>query len=358
MNVPIRRLLTLATLGTVALLVGCERPPIEAEQVGYRGTGMQIVANPRATAALERDNQGPTALPPVSGGPPASAVYQNVQVLGDLSVAEFNRLMTAITEWVSPEQGCNYCHEGANLAEDNLYTKVVARRMLEMTRNINEQWHEHVGDTGVTCYTCHRGKNVPEYVWFADPMPQQAGGMAARRQGQNMAAAAVGSTSLPYDPFTELLGQDGEIRVLPPTALPYTDRAGASIQKTEQTYALMMHFSNSLNVNCTFCHNTRNFHVWEQSPPQRVTAWHGIRMSRELNAEYLEPLTPVYPPHRLGPRGDAAKLNCSTCHQGVNKPLLGVSMLQDYPELAAASQPAVEEAPALYEPETEETTSN
>jgi photosynthetic reaction center cytochrome c subunit len=58
-------------------------------------------------------------------------------------------------------------------------------------------------------------------------------------------------------------------------------------------------------------------------------------MARSLNNEYLEPLTPVYPANRLGPSGDAPKLNCATCHQGVNKPLYGVSMLANYSELAA-----------------------
>ena len=36
---------------------------------------------------------------------------------------------------------------------------------------------------------------------------------------------------------------------------------------------------------------------------------------------------------RLGPHGDPLKVNCATCHQGAYKPLLGVSMLRDYPEL-------------------------
>ena len=33
---------------------------------------------------------------------------------------------------------------------------------------------------------------------------------------------------------------------------------------------------------------------------------------------------------RLGRLGDAPKANCTTCHQGQNKPLNGVSMLKDY----------------------------
>ena len=84
----------------------------------------------------------------------------------------------------------------------------------------------------------------------------------------------------------------------------------------------MIHMSEGLGVNCTFCHNTRAFSQWKESTPQRVTAWHGIQMVRELNASYLDPLKPTYPANRLGALGDAPKANCTTCHQGVNKPLL------------------------------------
>jgi len=45
-------------------------------------------------------------------------------------------------------------------------------------------------------------------------------------------------------------------------------------------------------------------------------------------------LTGTFPAERLGPTGDVAKVYCATCHQGVNKPLNGVSMLPNHPELA------------------------
>ena len=64
-------------------------------------------------------------------------------------------------QWVAPaDQACNYCHED-EMASDAKYTKRVARRMLEMVRHINKDWRQHVGATGVTCYTCHRGQPVP-----------------------------------------------------------------------------------------------------------------------------------------------------------------------------------------------------
>jgi photosynthetic reaction center cytochrome c subunit len=58
---------------------------------------------------VARTGAGP--IPRVTGnGTQGSDIYQNVQVLGDLSAGEFNRLMAAITAWVSPEEGCTYCH--------------------------------------------------------------------------------------------------------------------------------------------------------------------------------------------------------------------------------------------------------
>jgi photosynthetic reaction center cytochrome c subunit len=162
----------------------------------------------------------------------------------------------------------------------------------------------------------------------------QAGGFAQAPAGKNHPTAVAGGSSLPFDPFTPFLEHDADIRIASQTALPTGDRA--SIKQTEWTYALMMNFSQSLGVNCTYCHNTRSFTDWSQSTPQRVTAWYGIRMVRDQNTNYLDPLASVFPASRKGPDGDTAKVNCTTCHQGVYKPLFGVSMAKDFPELQAA----------------------
>jgi photosynthetic reaction center cytochrome c subunit len=158
--------------------------------------------------------------------------------------------------------------------------------------------------------------------------------MLGYRAGQNAPSVAAGLTSLPSSAAAQLQGP-ANLRVVSQAALP-TEAGGASIKTAESTYSLMMHMSQALNVNCTFCHNSRSFTAWDQSTPQRVTAWHGIAMVRDLNASYLDPLKASYPPERLGPEGDAPKANCATCHQGVNKPLMGASMLKNYPELKAA----------------------
>ncbi|HVO48636.1 MAG TPA: photosynthetic reaction center cytochrome PufC [Steroidobacteraceae bacterium] len=329
-----------AAMVSTLLLAGCEHPPVESVQGGFRGTGMMQVTDPRL--APVSNNTIPVPLPRgeiASGTPLAGDTFKNVQVLKDVPVPEFSRLMVAMTTWVAPQQGCTYCHAATDLASDEHYTKVVARRMLQMTRHINSSWRTHVGDTGVTCYSCHRGHNVPEYVWFTDTGPANASAYLGNLAGQNQPARSVRLASLPNDPFTPYLAADTPISVIDTTALRQGEDKGASIKKAEQTYGLMMHITGALGVNCTFCHNSRSFFDWDQSTPQRATAWYGIRLVRELNGQYLTPLRATFPANRLGPHGDSPKVDCATCHQGAHKPLNGVSMLADYPELRGDSHP-------------------
>jgi photosynthetic reaction center cytochrome c subunit len=324
-----------ALVATAVVLFETERPPMESIQRGYRGLGMQQIYNPRILSTVAEKNQAIRSLPRLpDSGPKAGSVYKNVQVLGDESVGNFTRLMASITTWVAPTQGCAYCHDVNNMADDGLYTKVVSRRMIQMVQNINTTWKSHVAETGVTCFTCHRGAPVPANIWFNNPGPIQAGGMAQMPAGKNHPTDVAGLASLPFDPFTPFLEQDNDIRVVSQTALPGTDHQ--SIKQTDWTYSLMMNFSQSLGVNCTYCHNSRAFTDWDQSTPQRATAWYGIRMVRDLNTNYLNPLNRTFPAARLGPEGDSPKVNCATCHNGVYKPLFGVSMAKEFPELTPA----------------------
>ncbi len=336
MNRSITTISALATL-SVALLAGCERPPVDSVQAGYRGTGMVAITNPRTQASLKAINAPPADTPPIPGDAPlAKDVYQNVQVLTDLTVTEFIHQMTAQANWIAPKEQCAYCHNVDNFASDEKYQKVVARRMLQMTRDINMNWQSHVQQTGVTCYTCHRGNPVPKYTWFVNNGPAPRG-LTAGNAGQNVPASNVGLTSLPYDPYSRYLLDDEVARVVGTTALPTGNTR--SIKDAESVYAMMMHASQALGVNCTHCHNSRSFLEWSESNPPRVVAWHAIRMARGLNVNYLVPLTDVFPASRRGPTGDVAKVNCTTCHQGQAKPLNGVSMLPNHPELARIRPP-------------------
>ena len=230
-------------------------------QTGPRGTGMSV---PEFNAQITRPDPTLdlyyTEAPyvPEGGETLARDEYENVQVLGDLTVDNFNRLMNAMTQWVAPEQGCVYCHGEGDLStygEDNLYTKVVSRRMIQMTQAINDDWSGHVnavGEVGVNCYTCHRGQNVPSDIWFnVTPVVEVMEGWGAV---QNRATRLSQSTSLPSnalevyltDPDSMVNVHDLESRV---AGVPGISDGVQTIQKTEMTSSLMNYFSNSLGVN-------------------------------------------------------------------------------------------------------------
>jgi len=63
--------------------------------------------------------------------------------------------------------GCVYCHDLNDLSLDTKPTKLKARMMLEMVRDINAKFGDD--KTHVTCWTCHRGSTEPE---IARPTPK------------------------------------------------------------------------------------------------------------------------------------------------------------------------------------------
>jgi Photosynthetic reaction centre cytochrome C subunit len=355
------RSITIACIAGLALLVGCERT--DTIQRGYRGLAQVQMYTPAVVAASTEINQIPEAEEPADAeSPMVNEVFKNVKVLNDLSATEFSRLMQALSTWVAPVEGCDFCHNPKKLESDEKYPKIVARRMLQMTRDINTNWKQHVGSTGVTCWTCHRGQAVPSGDWFKHPGPHAAPNSQANFSGQNIRGAEnAGNSALPYDPLSAFLTTGNEIRIQGTS--PLADGNRQSIKQAKWTYSLMMYMSKSLGVNCTYCHNTRAMGRWEESTPQRATAWHGIRMVRELNTSYLIPLTPVFPTHRLSAEGDGPKVGCATCHKGTFKPLYGASSLKDYPVLegiwtppAAASAPAALQSNAGFDPDKKEVT--
>ena len=71
--------LGMLALTAVVLATGCERPPVESIQRGYRGTGMVQIFNPRTQAVVLDSNVAPEPTPAVPpGGPLAKDVYKNV----------------------------------------------------------------------------------------------------------------------------------------------------------------------------------------------------------------------------------------------------------------------------------------
>ena len=331
-----------------AMIVAWGQPFATAsQQTGPRGTGMHVqefVSDLEAGDPTLADYYEDEPFYPQEGEDLAGDIYENVQVLGNLTDANFNRLMNAITLWVAPDEGCAYCHAGAaegNYADDDLYTKVVARSMIQMTQNINQNWAAHVqanAEVGVTCYSCHRGQPVPNNVWFEiGPVNSNVAGWPAI---QNRVTMTSNFTSLPSTYLEHFLLQDedgfyGVAQVHDLASRVENLPGDPLIQQTEMTYAWMNYFSNSLGVNCVFCHNSRAFYDPSQVTPQWATASLGIIMVQEQLEQYILPLESVLPEERLGPvYADVPKLACRTCHQGYQQPLNGLNVIRNWPELA------------------------
>jgi hypothetical protein len=90
-----------------------------------------------------------------------------VKVLTGLLAPDFQEEMNFIVQAMG--NSCNSCHVRGNFASDENPKKLVARRMLEMTKAINKQFFpEHKPKPGesvlgkVTCYTCHQGETTPK----------------------------------------------------------------------------------------------------------------------------------------------------------------------------------------------------
>jgi photosynthetic reaction center cytochrome c subunit len=264
------------------------------------------------------------AIDVLEGVPPA---------LANVTVENYERLRDAMRAWT----GIPDLLEPGN----DSYQTSLAYSMIEMTQNINQNWAGHVqanAEVGVTCYTCHRGQPVPNNIWF------RVGNVNANVAGwpaiQNRVTMTSNFTSLPSTYLEHFLlqdenGQYGVAQVHDLESRVQQQPGDPLIQQAEMTYAWMNYFSNSLGVNCTFCHNTRAFYDPAQVTPQWATAGLGILMVQETLEQYILPLETVLPPERLGPVfADVPKLACRTCHQGEQQPLNGLNVIRNWPELA------------------------
>jgi hypothetical protein len=54
---------------------------------------------------------------------------------------------------------CDFCHNMNDRASDEKPTKVTARRMMQMVKDINANTFN--GEQKVACWTCHRGEQKP-----------------------------------------------------------------------------------------------------------------------------------------------------------------------------------------------------
>jgi photosynthetic reaction center cytochrome c subunit len=105
------RSMTVAALAAATLgLSACDLGKKEVVQTGFRGTAMEQPYDMNRVDAAYSQVTIPEVLPPAGASPPGPLPWQNVQVLNDISVAEFNRTMIAMSTWVAGTGNCAYCH--------------------------------------------------------------------------------------------------------------------------------------------------------------------------------------------------------------------------------------------------------
>lgn len=111
--------------------------------------------------------QTPPLQPGIAEGP-------NITVLKGLSVPQFETEMRHFVQALG--MNCGGCHTRGNFAAEDNPRKAVARRMIEMTRALNQKaFGGYVPPEGestlgrVTCFTCHQGEARPKSAPAAPP---------------------------------------------------------------------------------------------------------------------------------------------------------------------------------------------
>ncbi len=351
-----------AGLGTLfVLLVPPWHMPVPGHQLGFSASSMvqfdqtapgaAMFDKPPASFDAAHYGVDPASLKDTR---PAPDVYKNLAVTRDTTAGQFMALQVAITNWVAPTQGCAFCHQGNDFASDAKPQKQTARVMTQMTRTLNADWRDHVGSAGVTCYTCHRGQNIPAAVWYPRAVKQPKPFVA--QQEDWLQSATTVRDFFPDAGFSEYLLQNTPGHSQSYTALPAQPADGtatgagpAEAVVVKRLYEVMMQMSDGIGVNCGYCHNSRAFFDWGQSTPSRWIGLQGIHMTQAINNDFLLPLgtsmpqlrdihqngrLPITPRQEANPQNGNALATCQTCHYQEPKPLAGLNLLAGFPVLA------------------------
>lgn len=211
----------------------------------------------------------------------------NVQVLVGMNSAQ---VWSYMQQYVSGALGvsCQYCHNLANFASDEYYQKVSARSMMRMVSGINTQYIANLPNwkgNYVQCATCHQGqplnmpavnsqfiKSVPPIEVTVDPIDATGAAILesaqkpAEIQGQVQLKDAIMYYVYNYQiwkPFDPAVPDSGR------GSLALTYEGGRTQDQVNINQNAMNYFAWSLNVGCTYCHNSRNFVAFEGIGPEK-----------------------------------------------------------------------------------------
>jgi hypothetical protein len=84
--------------------------------------------------------------------------YKNIQIVKDIPETALTPLMATFQTALGVQ--CEYCHNQSAYDSDKSDKKLTARKMLSMVADLNHR--EFGGQQAVTCFTCHRGKEIPD----------------------------------------------------------------------------------------------------------------------------------------------------------------------------------------------------
>ena len=269
----------IATLAALAVAASCasagSSSKVVADEAATDGVNPDLdLALAAITAAGTETPRGLTWGD--QGDQRAAALFKNVKVLGDASGTRFMAAMQSM----QPNLGvkCAHCHEEAarDFASDAKAAKLATRRMIDLTFVVNRSGFDH--RAGVTCFTCHRGRAVPEKAAFA-----------------GSPAFAAARTPLP-----ELSAEDAKR----PAEQVWKNIRGFTGVPAGRIPAIMGWFTTALGVSCAHCHVDGSWESDELAPKRRAREMMKLvgLISRTAYASGQSPVT------------------CATCHRGQAKP--------------------------------------
>ena len=230
---------------------------------------------PTPTPRLPRPPQPPPRpnSPPPSPSPAYSGdmqdVYHNIKVLHG-SASRLDPIMREFNAALGVR--CDYCH-AQNKWEEDIPMKDKARMMVNLSNHVNEKLPK--GE--VTCWTCHRGKPVP------DKLPALTSESPETVVAQRAIALTPDQAEQPVEKVFKNLKEFGGF---PAGNLPFA----------------MAYYTKALGVDCKFCH----VEPFAKDTPHKDMARSMIEMVESTGqAFYKEAKNPV---------------RCWTCHRGTHPP--------------------------------------
>ena len=89
---------------------------------------------------------------------------KNLQVIhGIHSRDQLLNVMRGFTEALGVK--CEFCHDTQDFPSDAKPQKRMARIMIKMVENINSKFLNDPQQEKVSCFTCHRGKEIPKLTF-------------------------------------------------------------------------------------------------------------------------------------------------------------------------------------------------